>query len=213
MSTLNSTNQKYCNMNFISRGYWIFDMDGTLTVAVHDFDAIRDALGLPQGRPILEQLSEMSEAEAEPLRRRLDQIERDLAGRATPQAGAHELLSALCDRGVRLGILTRNSHENALETLSNCGLADYFDPECVLGRESCDVKPSADGIRKLLAAWNAPPEQAVMVGDYLFDLIAGREAGTATVYVDPDGKFEYADRADLCVKDLGDLTGMIAGAG
>jgi len=186
-------------------------MDGTLTVAIHDFDAIRDALGLQQGRPILEQLAEMSEMEAGPLRDRLDEIERDLAGVAKPQAGARELLAVLRDRGARMGILTRNSHDNALATLSNCGLAEFFDPAFVLGRESCEVKPSADGIRMLLAAWHAAPDDAVMVGDYLFDLIAGREAGTATVYVDPNGGFEYAAKADVCVGHLDELVELITG--
>jgi phosphoglycolate phosphatase-like HAD superfamily hydrolase len=110
-----------------------------------------------------------------------------------------------------MGILTRNSHVNALATLSNCGLAEFFDPAFVLGRESCEVKPSADGIRMLLAAWDASPHDAVMVGDYLFDLIAGREAGTATVYVDPNGKFEYSARADLCVGDLEELAQILTG--
>jgi HAD superfamily hydrolase (TIGR01509 family) len=198
-------------MNLADRKHWIFDMDGTLTVAVHDFDAIRGALGLPQGRPILEQLAEMPEAEAEPLRGRLDEIERELAQRATAQAGARELLTALRNRGAELGILTRNSHENALETFRVCGLDGYFDPEFVMGRESCEVKPSADGVRKLLAVWNASPDDAVMVGDYLFDLIAGGEAGTATVYVDPNGRFQYADRADVCVRDLCELVDLITG--
>ena len=30
--------------------HWVFDMDGTLTVAVHDFAAIRVALGDPGRR-------------------------------------------------------------------------------------------------------------------------------------------------------------------
>jgi phosphoglycolate phosphatase-like HAD superfamily hydrolase len=185
-------------------------MDGTLTVAVHDFDAIRDELGLPQGRPILEQLEEMPESRAHPLRERLDVIEEDLAYRATSQKGAEELLGALERRGAKTGILTRNSHANALATLESSGLSGYFDPDCVLGRESCRVKPSADGIRKLLEAWRAPAQHAVMVGDYLFDLIAGREAGTMTVYLDTTGVFEYKDRADLCVRDLVELAELVS---
>ncbi len=196
-------------MDLYRRRYWIFDMDGTLTVAIHDFDAMRDALGLPQGRPILEQLAELPESKAAGLRRRLDEIERGLVERTRPQNGARELLTALHCNGRRLGILTRNSHDNALETLANCGLDQFFDPGCVLGRESCKVKPSADGIRKLLADWDAPPQKAVMVGDYLFDLIAGREAGTATVYLDPSGDFQFADRADVCVKDLNELLARV----
>jgi phosphoglycolate phosphatase-like HAD superfamily hydrolase len=192
------------------RRFWVFDMDGTLTVAVHDFDAIRDELGLPQGRPILEQLEEMPESRAHPLRERLDVIEEDLAYRATSQKGAEELLGALERRGAKTGILTRNSHANALATLESSGLSGYFDPDCVLGRESCRVKPSADGIRKLLEAWRAPAQHAVMVGDYLFDLIAGREAGTMTVYLDTTGVFEYKDRADLCVRDLVELAELVS---
>jgi phosphoglycolate phosphatase-like HAD superfamily hydrolase len=191
--------------------YWVFDMDGTLTVAVHDFDAIRDQLGLPQGRPILEQLEEMPEERSRPLRDRLDRIEKELAARATSQDGAKELLRALDRRGAKLGILTRNSHDNALATLEASGLLEFFDPGCVVGRESCRVKPSAEGIRMLLEVWNAAAVEAVMVGDYLFDLIAGREAGTATVYLDTSGAFEYKQHADYCVRNLRELADVFQG--
>ncbi len=41
------------------RDCWIFDMDGTLTIANHDFEAIRAELDLPPDRPILEALAEL----------------------------------------------------------------------------------------------------------------------------------------------------------
>jgi HAD superfamily hydrolase (TIGR01509 family) len=192
-------------VNLADRRFWIFDMDGTLTLPAHDFDAIRSALGLIPGRPILEQLAEIPESRATELRRRLAEIELEIAQRATSQPGSLELLDSLRSRRTRIGILTRNSHANALETLSRCGLARYFRPEWILGRESCDPKPSPDGIRKLLALWRASPGQTVMVGDYLFDLQAGREAGTATVYVGPAGKHEWAALADVRVPDLHEL--------
>lgn len=198
-------------MNLSDRRHWIFDMDGTLTVAIHDFDAIRRTLGLSLERPILEQLADMPDEKAAPLRERLDVIERDLVRRAKPQDGAAELLARLRKRDADLGVLTRNSHENALGTLEVCGLAAFFAPEHVLGRESCRVKPSADGVKKLLDLWSAGPERAVMVGDYLFDLIAGREAGTATVYLDPTGRFVYRERADVCVTDLEALVKRLDG--
>jgi HAD superfamily hydrolase (TIGR01509 family) len=200
-------------MDLTHRQHWIFDMDGTLTVAIHDFDAIRAALGLQPGRPILEQLAAMPDSWSAPLLARLDEIELDLVEQAKPQNGAVELLEVLRARGGRLGILTRNSHNNALRTLEVCGLAGFFEADHVLGRESCEIKPSADGIRLLLSAWRAKPGQTVMVGDYLFDLVAGREAGTATVYLDPTGEFEYADRADVCIDDLNRLTAMLDGKG
>ena len=42
------------NYSLLKRKNWIFDLDGTLTVAVHDFDAIRKELGIPAGLPIVE---------------------------------------------------------------------------------------------------------------------------------------------------------------
>jgi hypothetical protein len=35
------------SVSFDRRDYWIFDMDGTLTLSIHDFDGIKRILGLP----------------------------------------------------------------------------------------------------------------------------------------------------------------------
>ena len=190
-------------------GAWIFDMDGTLTRAVHDFDAIRVQLGLPAGRPILEALDALSEAEAAPKRAHLDALELDLARLAQPNPGARELLVGLRDRGLRLGVLTRNSRRNALVTLEAAGLLDCFLPEFVLGRDEAAPKPDPAGILHLLEAWAAPPETAMMVGDYRFDLEAGRAAGTATVHLDEAGAFAFGPLADLRVQTLTELCALV----
>ena len=44
--------------------HWVFDMDGTLTVAVHDFEAIKRALEIPQSDDILHHLAALPAAEA-----------------------------------------------------------------------------------------------------------------------------------------------------
>ena len=185
-------------------------MDGTLTVAVHVFDAIRNELGLPQGKPILEELAQRPEREARALYERLDVLELELARRARAAVGAAALLEALARRSARLGILTRNSFANARETLRACGLAGYFDASCIVGREAASPKPDPGGIHRLLDAWRAAPHEAVMVGDYRFDLLAGRAAGTATVYVDASGAFPFAEHADVSVQSLEELVGRLA---
>ena len=38
---------QYDVKSILSRKHWIFDLDGTLTVAVHDFKAIKEALEIP----------------------------------------------------------------------------------------------------------------------------------------------------------------------
>ena len=189
--------------------FWIFDMDGTLTVPAHDFDAIRTELGLPQGRPILEQIAEHPPVRARELLDRLEAIERVIAAGAVAHPGARELLDLLTRRGTRLGIVTRNSHAIALETLDRCDLAGFFHPEFILGREACDPKPSPDGIHKLLDRWNARASETVMVGDYRFDIESGREAGTATVYVGDAARADWTSLADLRVENLRELKDLL----
>lgn len=196
-------------MSLAARRHWIFDLDGTLTVAAHDFAAIRRELGIEAGRPILEALAALPADESAPLYARLDAIELEIAARARPQAGAGALLEALSARGARLGILTRNSFRNVEETLRVCGLGAFFEPACIVGREAAPPKPNADGIHRLLAHWRAAPGETVMVGDYLYDLQAGRAAGTATVHVDPSGQFAFAEHADVCVRSFDELAALL----
>ena len=191
------------------RDCWIFDMDGTLTVSVHDFDAIRDELGLPPGEPILELLAGLPEDEAAPLVRQLDDIELRLAREAQAGVGVDALLSELHARGTRMGILTRNARHIAYETLRTCGLHRYFESDFVIGREQAQPKPEPDGIHQLIDKWRRGPDDAVMVGDYYFDMAAGRAAGTATVYLDVDGSAEWSHLADVTVQRLDLLLGVI----
>ena len=192
-------------MDLRSCRHWVFDMDGTLTVAAHDFDAIRAELGLPAGRPILEALAELSAGEAGPRRARLEAIERRLARAARPAPGAGALLGRLRGRGARLGVLTRNSLANARLTLVAAGLAGFFEETDVVTRDHGPPKPSPEGLLALLSRWGASPAQAMIVGDHRFDLEVGRAAGVRTVLVDPGGRFPWADLADHTATGLDEL--------
>src|SRR5262249_37300408 len=133
-----------------TRANWIFDMDGTLTPAVHDFDAIRVDLGLPAGRPILESLRALPERESRPLFVRLEAIELEIARASHPAEGAHALLAELRARGARLGIVTRNNMVNVRATLAAAGLAEFFEERDVVCRDRAAPKPSPAGIGLLL---------------------------------------------------------------
>jgi HAD superfamily hydrolase (TIGR01549 family) len=153
-----------------SRSHWVFDLDGTLTVAVHDFAAIRRELEIPSGSDILEHLASLSDQLAQPLHDRLQEIELELAAVTRAAAGALALLQHLQESGAQLGILTRNTRENAVRTLELVGLGGFFDPAHVLGRDEALPKPDPDGIQRLARIWGIAPETMVMVGDYQYDL-------------------------------------------
>ncbi|NVN93499.1 MAG: HAD family hydrolase [Desulfuromonadales bacterium] len=187
------------------RRHWVFDLDGTLTVAVHDFAVIRNELGVPDGSDILDYLASLPEQDALVLHNRLQRIELELAGATVAAAGAPELLLRLRDKGSRLGILTRNTRENAVRTLDLIGLGGYFETGDILGREQALPKPDPDGIFRLASRWGSQPSETVMVGDYLYDLQAGRRAGALTVHVDVTGGFCWPEYTDLSVETLEDV--------
>jgi len=191
------------------RRHWIFDLDGTLTHPVHDFAAIRRELGVPDQAPILEHLAGLPSAHAAPLQRRLDAIERAACAQARARPGVPQLLAWLQQRGHRLGIVSRNRLASVHQTLAAAGLAARFDPNDLVGRDEAPPKPQPDGIRRLLDRWGAAADDAVMVGDFLYDLQAGRAAGVLTVYLDWDGDGRWTDAADLVLPGVG---GLLPGA-
>ncbi|MDD2273829.1 MAG: HAD family hydrolase [Desulfuromonadaceae bacterium] len=192
-------------VQFSAKPFWIFDLDGTLTLPVHDFDYIRRELDVPSAADILGYLDSLTGAEASWRHCRLQEIEMDLARKAVPSPGAAEAVARLHQAGAQLGILTRNDRDIALLTLDTIGIGHYFASENVLGRNEAPPKPDPAGIHRLLSCWGAAPEDAVMVGDYLFDLQAGRAAGTATIQVGrPDGK-SWPEFTDLALATLAEL--------
>ena len=197
------------NYSLLKRKNWIFDLDGTLTVAVHDFDAIRKELGIPAGLPIVKTIKSLPENESVVLQNKLHEIEEKLARNASPAHGVQTLLENLQRCNYSLGILTLNTRENAWFTLEALGLAHYFSKEFVIGRWCEEPKPSPKGIHKMLNQWKVTSEDALMVGDYLYDLQVGRAAEIATVHVDPSGEFAWPELADIQVNSLDELAGLL----
>lgn len=190
----------------LQKSHWVFDMDGTLTIAQHDFDAIRAELGLPEGLPILEFLDNLPVFEANKLHQQLNEIEWDIAHQSKPAEGAADLLESLLQQGSKIGLLTRNNAVNIEVTLKTAGLHSFFEPDNLLSRDCITPKPAPDGIYKLLSNWQAKVQDAVMVGDHLHDLLAGRNAQVLTLYVDEQGEFPFKDYADFCIQSLSLLT-------
>jgi HAD superfamily hydrolase (TIGR01509 family) len=170
-------------MSLGSARHWVFDMDGTLTLAVHDFEAIKRALDIPLEDDILGHLAALPEAVAAAKHAWLLEHERELALAAEPAPGAIELVRELHGRGCRLGILTRNAHELALLTLRAIGLDDCFAVPDVIGRDEAPPKPDPGGLLHFAQAWQVAPSELVMVGDYRFDLECARAAGARSVLV------------------------------
>lgn len=139
----------------------------------------------------------------------MNDIETRLLERIEPAPGLIPLIETLNRRGARIGILTRNTREIALQTVNRLGIGHYFQKECILGRDNTPPKPDPEGLFRLSAQWDTSPVELVMVGDYLFDLQTGRNAGAATVHVDRTRIFQWPELTDIGVGTLKDLLEML----
>lgn len=194
------------------RTHWIFDLDGTLTVAVHDYPQMRRDLGLPDHMAILEAIAQLSPDDAAAVHAKLDTIERHYADIATPAPGAHALLDTLRARGVTVGILTRNRRSIALRTLEVIGLAHHFDPDHVLGRHEAPFKPDPAGVHHLMSAWSVDGTKVWFVGDSRHDLEAAENARVPVAIVNPNPAPGWSTRAARVVDDLHALVAELEGA-
>ncbi len=189
---------------------WIFDMDGTLTMAIHNFDHIRAALALPENCDILAEIENTSDLEVQKLlREKLNTIELQLAYNAEKQDGIIELLTYLKKQGCNLGIITRNNQINTVATLKAAGLSHFFERENILTRECAQPKPSPEPILQLLYQWQGDTEETVMVGDYVHDINAGIAAQTYTLYFDGLQKGEWTHLAHSTINSWQKLLPLI----
>ena len=187
----------------------VFDMDGTLTLAVHDFVAIKRALDIPEEDDILHHLAALPADEAAAKHAWLLEHERELALASRPAPGAIDLVRGLRERGCQLGILTRNAHPLALLTLESIGLEDCFAIDDILGRDEAPPKPHPGGLLHLAERWAVKPQTLVMVGDYRFDLECAQAAGARGVLVNlPDNP--WPELTELHARDCAQL---LAGLG
>jgi len=183
----------------------IFDLDGTLTEPLLDFDLIRTEIGLQPG-PILEQLVGLTEHERDRAELILRRHEITAIEQAVLSDGCVELLAFLREAEIPHGILTRNMRV-AVEHF--CQRFD-FQFGGIYTREDGPAKPSPHGVLELCARFGVTPVDAVTVGDFKFDVMAGRAAGTRTVLVapEPPDDLEAWGAPDLVVPSLRELLRM-----
>ena len=189
----------------------LFDLDGTLIETHIDFPmmkqemlALADAYEVESaGLEALDILSVVEEARRRLVKTgreemgdrlraeafaRLEEIEVKQCANPVELDGAAELLRKLRERGIRIGIVTRNCRRVSLDLIRQGGLAC----DALITRDDVPLtKPDPGHLVAALAQLGIPSERlngrtpehrfAVMVGDHWMDVQAGRAAGLATV--------------------------------
>jgi HAD superfamily hydrolase (TIGR01549 family) len=171
----------------------VFDMDGTLVAQAIDFDGIRRELGLPFGTPLLETMDRLPAADRAAAWAVLDRHEQAAVAAAEVLPGVLDFLAWLDTRGLRRAVLTRNSRSVAEAVLGRCGLST-FDP--VVTRDDAPFKPQPEGLWRICKAWGFAPAEVLMLGDYVYDIQVGRNAGARTALLTHGRDWPFAGEAD-----------------
>lgn len=184
----------------------IFDMDGTLVDSRLDFDAMRLDMGLPAGTPILEALSIVPEGEDRTRMLHLMRLhELRGADAAVLFDGVTEFLAHLEQAGIVSAILTRNSRESTERTLNRLELR--FSQ--VITREDAPPKPDPTGVRLIAERWGLAADEVIVIGDYVYDLQAGRRAGMRSVLFAPEAVPQFAAEADFVLRHFQDAAALL----
>jgi HAD superfamily hydrolase (TIGR01509 family) len=185
----------------------IFDLDGTITQPFFDFDVIREEMGLAKDSgPVLESMEKMTPTQ----RKHAEAILRSHEERAITESklnvGAKRTLATLRKAGISIGVLTRNTRENVLAIAEKHGL--NFDS--IVDRDDGPVKPEAFGVLELCGRFKVKPQETLVVGDYLFDLLCARAAGANSVLLANHSKAdEFAEHADFAIENIGQVLEII----
>jgi HAD superfamily hydrolase (TIGR01509 family) len=185
----------------------IFDLDGTITQPYFDFDIIREEIGLPKDSgPVLESIEKMTPQQREKAEKILHYHEQKAVTESKLNIGAKKTLSELHTAGIHIGILTRNKRSNAIAIARKHKL--QFN--AVIGREDGPVKPDAFGVLQLCQQFGVQPEETILVGDYLFDLLCAKAAGAIAILLANHSQAEeFIEHADFCIKNISEILEII----
>jgi len=165
----------------------LFDFDGTLTKpGALDFPLLKKTIGCPSDIPVLEFIDSLpSSLEKEETIFLLERFETKAAAHSEPNDGAEYLIHYLRSIGLSIGIITRNrfsSIERALQNFENITISCF---DVIVSRNTpVKLKPSGDGIRLAVQKLNLDVKEVLMVGDYIFDIQAGKSSGCITAFLD-----------------------------
>lgn len=206
----------------------ILDFDGTLgdtaDLIIRTMQATIKELGLPSrtdkecgdmiGLRLIEiphvlfpECGDISELYASTYRSLFHEFNTD--GAVTLYPNVMETLMELKRRGKTLTIASSRSHASLAEYIENLGLSDII--SYILGADDVkEGKPNPEAIFKTLERFDFDTDEAIMIGDTVFDINMGINAGVKTCGVTyGNGSRESLSDADWVIDDFGSLLELI----
>lgn len=174
----------------------LFDLDGTLIDSIPlirlSFEYTFDKLGIPWGKgevlktiglPLRDVAAYYAGERAEDfldIYVKFQQENQEKLLKAYPKA--QDTLIYLQNKGYHTGVFTSKRRKATKVSLSLTGLDSYLDTVITV-EDIKRPKPDPDGINMALEILKTSPTKAVYIGDSIYDIQTGKNAGVATIAV------------------------------
>ena len=208
----------------------LFDLDGTL---LDSYDLIADSWRHTVGSLVSRSVSDdevkhtLGEMLIDSMRRLIPEVDPEEAvdfyreyqrevflDRIRLFEGTEELLNTLGKAGIKKALVTSRMKSSTFRALEKFGITGLFD--AILTASDTDkFKPDPEPIFMILDMVGCKPEEAILIGDTIHDIEAGKAAGVFTVLANwslalPPGEARRnAPAPDATINKLRDVSKML----
>ncbi|MFK5708417.1 HAD family hydrolase [Lysinibacillus boronitolerans] len=197
----------------------IFDVDGTIldteqailqslqrtlreeTQKDYPFEALRFVLGIP-GKDALQRLN-VDDIEA--VHQKWSAAVLDFSHEVAVFESLEEVIQHLATKPLQLGIVTSKTAQEVVDEFEPFGLSEYFQ-HIVSASDTEKHKPNPEPLLKCLDALQVAPEEAIYIGDSIYDFQCAKQAGAKFALAHWGAKstigFEEADYVFYEPKDI-----------
>lgn len=183
----------------------LFDLDGVLVHSPLDLAAIKRELFGDSGIYIIEGLENLPDDEKEIKNGILLQRELEAATESVIDESVESLFRWMDENGLKRGVVTRN-HRDVVNEISGIHGVDFG---VIIARDDARPKPDPDSVLKACDKLGVDPSETAMVGDFTFDIEAGKNAGCRTVFIETDKYRHLESGEDVRIKSLGELKSIL----
>lgn len=121
---------------------------------------------------------------------------------------AYELLEFLKEKGIRIVLITNNSHKEIKAISEHLKLENIF--EIIVGKEDAEhPKPSRDPLVYAIHRLDLPLEEIIFVGDSDTDIAAARNTGIRVIVNTEQHKNTDLDKADFVARNLKEVKSIL----
>jgi HAD superfamily hydrolase (TIGR01549 family) len=181
----------------------LFDWDGVIANTSLDFSAVRKKYYGGSRAMLIEDSVSLPPQKREALIREIEELEMEGAAAATPVPGATNVIGWFERRGIPWAVVSRNCRKSIIKAAEALSLRL---PDIVRSRDDGDsVKPDPGALIDVCRELGANTGQALLIGDYIYDMMGARRAGMRGVLVRETIEIGWDEWLELSCRSMVEL--------